>query len=608
MKNIWRFGVVVLLMLATSACVFGSQAMGHQYVALRALANAPEKVKTICNNNLDAYLAGSAGPDIALTTYLIAEFFEMSHPGAEAHYERTGLLIMNMLELAQKNPDPATRDAQTAFVLGWLTHYCTDVKIHALVNNFGGSYSAGHDFQVRHKHLELVECEHVLQKVSNPNRYVVSSFAVPIFLITSAFNETFPLKTIYDPNYAPINNYSFQKDLAKSALLMSSATQFMVNVHNGSTAWTGPVFTMVFKGYPPTGEEYKKLIDPLKIDKVELEPPDRAAGETQAHLKITYTIEDFRLYELWCQKWDLVIPSAVSMSVTHFNSWVSDPANFRVFDRNLDTGGNVGSTFDTATAWPGSPDISSMLAFLEVKDKDGNEIANWPADGKWAPIVLVTPGIAGESTGIISQWEGWNKGKAGQCFIKIPFDGTKPAPYDVKLRFAFAKKQGKKLYGWPNEGITVEAEWAGKLGGDPELSVCFLVDCSGSMGGHKITDAKEAVRQAVTQTNDGKTEWCLLGFSSCTVRRHCGFTMEPQELIAAVDTLGAGGDTPLTYSRNKAITYLTTKGRGRIGRLVVLCDGQDNCPERGGIRQEEAAASLRKVFKQVQEAQMQGNR
>lgn len=608
MSSIWRPAIATAFVLALAPCAFASQAIAHQYVALQALANAPEPARSICTNNLDAYLAGSTGPDIALTTYLVAEFFEVSHPGAEAHYDRTGLLIMNMLNEAQKLQDPAQRDAGIAFALGWLTHYCTDVKIHALVNQFGGYYSAGHDFQVRHKHLESVECEHVLRKVGNPDRYVVSALAVPVFLITSAFHETFPEKSIYDPNYTLIHQYSFQQDLLKSAGLMSSATQFLVNVHNGNTAWTGPVFSLVFQGYPPTGKEYEKLIDPLTIDDVELEAPDRAAGETQAHLKITYTIEDLRLYKLWCQKWDRVIPTAVSMSLDHFNAWVGNPTGFRVFDRNLDTGGNIGSSFDTNSAWPGNPEIRSMLAYLEVKDKDGREIANWPAQGKWAPIVLATPENSGEHTGIIKQWEGWNKGKAGQCFIKIPFDATTPGPYDVKLRFAFADRQSGRLYGWPDEKITVEAEWEGVLGGGPELSVCFLVDCSGSMGGQKIVDAQNAVRQAVSQSTDGKTEWALLGFSSCTIREHCGFTMDPQQLIAAVDTLGAGGDTPLTYARNKAITYLTTRGQGKVGRLIVLCDGQDNCPERGGIRQEEAAASLQKVFRQVHEAQMQGNR
>ncbi len=589
-------------------CALGSQAIAHQYVALQALQSAPEPVKSICTSNLDAYLAGSTGPDIALTTYLVAEFFEMDHPGAEAHYDRTGMLIMNMLAEAHKIQDPAKRDAGIAFALGWLTHYCTDCKIHALVNEFGGYYGGGHDFQVRHKHLESVECEHALRKVADPDRYVVRASAVPVFLITAAFHETFPDKYIYNPSYALIHGYSFQQDLLKSAALMSSATQFLVNVHRGNTAWTGPVFSLVFKGYPPTGKEYEKLMDPLQIDNVELEPPDRAAGETQAHLKITYTVEDLRLYKLWCQKWDRVIPTAVGMSLDHFSAWVNDPVGFRVFDRNLDTGGPAGSTFDTTTAWPGNPDIRSMLTFLEIRDKDGNEIANWPAAGQWAPIVLTTPEIGGKHTGIIKEWDGWNKGKAGQCFIRIPFDATKPGPYEVKLRFALADKSSMRIYGWPEDDIAVEAEWQGRLGAEPELSVCFLVDCSGSMGGRKIADARDAVRSAVAQGNDGQTEWALLGFSSCTIRQHCGFTMDPQELIDAVDTLVAGGDTPLTYARNKAITYLTANGRGRQGRLIVLCDGQDNCPERGGIRQEEAAASLHRMFQQVHEAQMRGNR
>ncbi len=600
---------MLLVLLTTSA--WASQAPGHGYVALRALDQAPQSVRDLCNANLDAYLAGSAGPDIALTSYLIAEYFEWDHPGAEAHYDRTGLLIMNMLQEAQKLSDQAARNAGTAFALGWLTHYCTDCVIHALVNQCGGYYGGGHDFQIRHKHLELVECEHVLRKVANPQRYVINAGAVPVELITSAFHETFPEKAIYTP-IVQYTDLAYTKDLAKSAFLMSQATQFFVNVHNGDLAWRGPVFSTVFSGYPPTTDEYDLLMEPLLIDDVQYEPPNRAVGETTARIVVKYTINDFRLFSLFCRRWDQVIGTAIANAVGYFNTWGTAPAQLRIFDRNLDTGGNIGSTFDTSTAWPGNPTIESMLSFLEVRDRDGNELSGWPADGKWAPIVIVQPALAqaGQtSTGIISEGQSWNGGKAGSAFIKFPFDAGKPGPYEVKLRLAFADRASKRLYGWADQNTVVDAAWNGTLGEqNPELSICFLVDCSGSMGGSKIAAAKAAVRGAVEQTNDGKTEWCLIGFGSCSVRLHCGFTMDANELKTAVDTLQATGDTPLTYGKYKGLTYLTRNGSGKQGRLIILCDGQDNCPEHGGIRQEEAAASLHQVFQQVHEAQMRGGR
>ncbi|MBU0606457.1 MAG: VWA domain-containing protein [Armatimonadetes bacterium] len=156
------------------------------------------------------------------------------------------------------------------------------------------------------------------------------------------------------------------------------------------------------------------------------------------------------------------------------------------------------------------------------------------------------------------------------------------------------------------------AQWRQMIGeeqpaGAPELSILFLVDTSGSMGGSKIAAARAAVKSSVDQTNDGKTEWCLVQFGNCKVGVICRFTMEPGKMKAAADLLGASGDTPLVYGREKALAYLTLRGRGQVGRLVILCDGQNNCPEHGGITQPEASAQLRKLMQEVQTMPLGGN-
>jgi len=133
--------------------------------------------------------------------------------------------------------------------------------------------------------------------------------------------------------------------------------------------------------------------------------------------------------------------------------------------------------------------------------------------------------------------------------------------------------------------------------GPVSLSICFLVDCSGSMSGSKIASAKAAVKSSITQTNDGKTEWAVLGFGGCQCWEECGFTQGAGVAAAAVDGLGTGGDTPLTYSTYKALSYLSKNGHGQTGRLIVLCDGQDNCPERGSTSQPEAMAGLKTIVK-----------
>ena len=133
--------------------------------------------------------------------------------------------------------------------------------------------------------------------------------------------------------------------------------------------------------------------------------------------------------------------------------------------------------------------------------------------------------------------------------------------------------------------------------GNVSLSIIFLVDCSGSMRGSKMESAKQAVVNSVNQTNDGKTEWALLGFGgACTCWEVVPFTTDASKLQSAVGSLVADGGTPLTYSIYKATTYLVKNGHGANGRLVVLCDGDNSCDQRQGGGRTEAAAGLRTVI------------
>ena len=133
----------------------------------------------------------------------------------------------------------------------------------------------------------------------------------------------------------------------------------------------------------------------------------------------------------------------------------------------------------------------------------------------------------------------------------------------------------------------------------PELSICFLVDCSGSMDGSKIEAARAAIRSSVGRTDDGRTEWALLGFGSCNLWEEIGFTQTAADVTAAAAGISTGGDTPLTFSMYKALTYVAGEGQGRTRRLIILCDGQDNCEERGSTTQEDAMSGLRTIVKEV---------
>jgi len=131
--------------------------------------------------------------------------------------------------------------------------------------------------------------------------------------------------------------------------------------------------------------------------------------------------------------------------------------------------------------------------------------------------------------------------------------------------------------------------------GTPDVSVLFLVDTSGSMAGQKIIEARKAVADLVKEANaaNRQEEWAILSFGNHNAYEIQAFTQDLATLERAVARLQPGGDTPLRYGQAKATTYLLQNGKGKEGKLVILCDGDDNCPgpaHSGGARDDRPAS------------------
>lgn len=611
------------MILACAGSALANQQPAHIYLALRALEQASPAVRAIVDPNLEAYLAGSTGPDIALTVFYARLAMGFAVAGEEAHYERTGQLINNMYDLA-------SNDQERAFVLGWLTHWQADCIMHPLVNRFGGYYE--HD-PTRHKHLEMFECAHVFNKWagSDPlNLYAINPAVVPAALINSAFAETYPpgwttgrfssAAQDYLPQTRTEGHHvprlvtvppAFLTALPGSAGNMQAVTQAFVDVHRSgspSGIWAR-VSTWAADGPPPTTKDYEKLMDPLVIDKVVWEEPDRAAGETTGYITMSYTVNDIRIFKAFADAWDAARPLQISSIASRINGLAGDPSGYRIPDWNLDEGPGGFDASNRAHTWPGFPTIKDMLVQFRVTDDNGLPLpvmapggtTAWDPTGEWVPCPPAEPQTWG-------QWIGWSSqegtkeeiwgGIAGTATLKIPLEVPEPKPLWAELSLAFADRADKSPYG-------IQATWSGPIGGEvPELSICFLVDCSGSMGGSKIREAIAAVKRGAAATNDGKTEWALVTFAACNARVKCQFTMDLPKIQAAADRLGAGGDTPLTYGIAEATTYLTTRGRGRFGRLIILADGEDNCGERGDKGPDEASGALRPMYIQTRDITM----
>lgn len=608
-RKIWFF--LWLAQLVTVYSVQASNPPGHLYAALQARAAASETVQTLLTNHAQSYLMGSVAPDIGVLLAMGSE----TAPGAEAHYRHTGEMVLALLREADSLPDANARAAAQAFALGWLTHYVVDNHIHGLVNQFGGYFGAGGAFVDRHHLLELYENEYVFAEHGQAGLPdTLNPAAVNQAVLRAAWQKTFyPGRTLpaeFDrgprvdlPLLGPTHS---GQGLAQMTVNLAEAYSAMVQTHKQDNPALGGIYAAALGGWQPSPTQYRAIKEPLKVESVGLLPPDPQSSEKMPRLKITYAVNDLRLYSVFGKAWETTMKAAIQQATTYLNSWGAAPAALALPNTNMDTGGLEGSTFDTAQAFPGNPDLREMVVRVRVEDRKRQTVACFepdgttvrPAGGSWEPILTADPGqalpglreVIGQP---VAQVWGEMPGaqpaaRAGRAFFTVPFQPGEGPPYTVHVSLSLQDKAQGKPYG-------VEADWDGTLG-KVELSILFLVDCSGSMAGEKLEAAKAAVREAVNDSDDGKTEWALVSYGACEVAVICPFTMDAASLRQATAELDAGGDTPLTYARNLALAYLVTKGHAPRGRLILLCDGQDNCAEHGSATASEAEESLRPLL------------
>ena len=113
-----------------------------------------------------------------------------------------------------------------------------------------------------------------------------------------------------------------------------------------------------------------------------------------------------------------------------------------------------------------------------------------------------------------------------------------------------------------------------------KTSVIMLLDTSGSMNGKKLASAKEAAISAV-QGMPPDMEIGLMGYSGGCSQQFplLPFTRDQKKLIDGINSLGAGGGTPMSPALHQAEKAILAFGKGSNGRIILLCDGQNDCSE-----------------------------
>ncbi len=171
--------LAVVLAVLSPATAGASQVHGHLLFAggmlvgpvARYLADDPKLVRM--------YLLGAAAPDSLWMAHLatvpevrallkeryrvdLAQYVEpLPSPVADVHRARPVKVALSLLAAA-RTPE------ESAYALGWISHFIADARIHALVNRWGGFYDGdiGPDDAryAAHNSLEALESRHVLTR------------------------------------------------------------------------------------------------------------------------------------------------------------------------------------------------------------------------------------------------------------------------------------------------------------------------------------------------------------------------------------------------------------------------------------------------------------
>ncbi len=201
---------------------------------------------------------------------------------------------------------------------------------------------------------------------------------------------------------------------------------------------------------------------------------------------------------------------------------------------------------------------------VEVKDRDGR-----PVDS--GETLFRATGGSFLPGNVVLEWQ---KALAGGQASKA-WEQTETAPQTITVKYLGDKADPDV----PDEKY-LESEASVAL--PPEKlaqSTVFVIDASGSMSGPKLAAAKDAVRAAIAPFKGAQPdqEWALYAFfdcGNCTLLQ--SFTQNPSRIAGGLG-FGASGSTPIAFSLQKASNYLRTAGKGKVGRIILLSDGGENC-------------------------------
>ena len=125
-----------------------------------------------------------------------------------------------------------------------------------------------------------------------------------------------------------------------------------------------------------------------------------------------------------------------------------------------------------------------------------------------------------------------------------------------------------------------------KCENNAEYYYIFLIDCSGSMNDNgKIQQVKKAIPQIINDLPIYKSNYAVIAYSG---RYGCSpeqtpvivpFTNDVEKVKNAVESMTADGSTPMRAGLERAYSYANLIPDDKPGMIILLADGQQNCPD-----------------------------
>ena len=267
--------IFVAMIIFAPITASASSVHGHLFFASKMLIG-PAKIYLADDPQLtNLYMLGAVGPDSFWVARLssvpevrekLKKTYKVILPGRDetlrslikdVHRTTPIRVTLSLLPNAQTSEE-------SAYALGWVTHFITDAHIHNLVNRWKGysdkDFDLNDPFIATHNKLEALEARHILTKYSKD--LIIKYFPERELQSSGSYDERF-MHSAYpdDHNFQPPRVASFIFLLHEAEILMSDSSRWFYYQATHSPREIGRMKVLLKRFKPKEGRLIELVTD-----------------------------------------------------------------------------------------------------------------------------------------------------------------------------------------------------------------------------------------------------------------------------------------------------------------------------------------------------------